>query len=172
VSTPLNAGQADYRGLNVNVKVPVTRQVEIDGNYTVQTAYYVNLPVAVLITNGGYVNDQQFYGIPTHTASIGVSYNNPASGLAGRIDTYYLGNNNGYYRPAFWYANANVSKTFGRVTFNLGANNLFNSAASLYGIMNVGIPNPQNQYVTSAPQLSEQFGMPFRQVWLTGTLRI
>jgi hypothetical protein len=118
------------------------------------------------------VNDQQFYGIPTHTATVGLGYDNRAGGLRARIDSYYVGNNNGYYRPAFWYANANVSKTVGLVTFNLGANNLFDSAANAYGIMNVGTPLPQNQYVTSVPQLSQEFSLPYRQVWMTTTIHI
>jgi hypothetical protein len=49
--------------------------------------------------------------------------------------------------------------------------NVFNSAAANYGIMNVGTPYPQNQYVTATPSLSEEFGLPYRQVWATTTFR-
>jgi hypothetical protein len=171
IFTPFNAGQATYRGLNLSAKVPITRQLEIDGNYTVQISYYSGLSQSVLVTNGGYVNGQQFYGIPPQTGSIGLGYDNRAGGLIARIDGYYVGNNNGYFRPAFWYANANVSKSVGGVTFNLGVSNLFNSAATNYGIMNVGTPYPQNQYVTTVPSLSEEVGLPYRQVWATTTFR-
>lgn len=51
--------------------------------------------------------------------------------------------------------------------FNFGMSNLFDSAVSEYGIMNVGTPYPENQYVTTTPQLSQQFSMPYRQVWMT-----
>lgn len=170
ITTPDNAGQADYRGVNLSAKVPLTRQFVLDGSYTVQTAYYTGLSKAVLVNNGGYVNLQQFYGIPPQTASIGLGYDNRPGALMARIDGYYVGNNNGFYRPAFWYANANVAKTVGLVTFNLGISNLFDSAASEYGIMNVGTPYPQNEYVTTAPQLSQQFSLPYRQVWMTTTL--
>lgn len=172
VSTPFNSGQAVYRGLNVSAKVPLTRQFEIDGNFAIQTAYYTGLSEAILITNGGYVNGQQFYGIPTQTANIGVGYVNAPGELIVRIDGHFLGNNNGFYRPAFWYANANISKTIRWVTFNLGVSNLFNNDADAYGIMNVGIPYPQNFYVTSAPQYSEEFALPYRQIWLTTTLHL
>jgi|GEM_PF-1270494 Carboxypeptidase regulatory-like domain/TonB-dependent Receptor Plug Domain len=172
VSTPLNSGQAFYRGVNVSAKLPVTRQFEIDGNFALQTAYYDGLSQAVLLTNGGYVNGQQFYGIPTQTANIGIGYNNLKGALTVRIDDHYLGNNNGFFRPAFWYANANVSKTVGSVTFNVGISNLFNNDANPYGIMNVGTPYPQNMYVTSPPQLSEEFALPSRQIWMTTTLHI
>ncbi len=170
VSTPLNGGSAEYRGAQLRTRVPLTRELEIDGNYTVQTAYYEGLSTAVLVTNGGYVNGQQFYGIPTQTAAVGVGYNNPYGEVTARIDSYHLGNNNSFYRPAFWYANANISKTVQWLTFNLGISNLFNSDALDYGLMNVGTPYPQNQYVTSAPQLSEEFFLPGRQVWLTTTV--
>jgi hypothetical protein len=171
ILTPDNAGQADYRGVNLSAKVPLTRQFELDGNYTVQISYYTGLSKSVLVTNGGYVNYQQFYGIPPQTASVGLGYDNRPGGLTARIDGYYVGNNNGYYRPAFWYANANVAKSVGWVTLNLGISNLFDSAASEYGIMNVGTPYPQNQYVLTQPQLSQEFSLPFRQVWMTTTFR-
>jgi hypothetical protein len=171
IFTPLNAGQATYRGLNVYAKVPINRHFEIDGNYTVQIAYYSGLSQSVLVTNGGYVNGQQFYGIPPQTGSIGVGYDNRAGGLIARVDSYYVGNNNGFFRPAFWYANGNISKTVGGVTVNLGVSNIFNSAAANYGIMNIGTPYPQNQYVTSQPTLSQQFSLPYRQIWETTTFR-
>jgi outer membrane receptor protein involved in Fe transport len=172
VSTPLNAGGAAYRGLHVSGKVAITRQVQLDAGYTVQTAYYTGLPVAVLLNNGGYVNGQQFYGIPTDTGSLGIGYNNRASKWSGRIDGYFVGNNNSFYRPAYFYANANVAKGFGPVTLNLGVSNLFNSIVQNYGINAAGIAYPQNQYVTTAPTLSQEFGLPARQVWLTATTRI
>jgi Carboxypeptidase regulatory-like domain/TonB-dependent Receptor Plug Domain len=171
IFTPFNAGQASYRGMNVYAKVPLSRHFEIDGNYTVQIAYYSGLSQSVLVTNGGYVNGQQFYGIPPQTGSIGVGYDNRSGGLIARVDSYYVGNNNGFFRPAFWYANGNISKTVGGVTLNLGVSNIFNSAAGNYGIMNVGTPYPQNQYVTSAPSLSQEFTLPYRQMWATTTFR-
>jgi outer membrane receptor protein involved in Fe transport len=171
VSTPLNAGGAAYRGVHLSAKIPVTRQFELDAGYTVQTAYYTGLPEAVLVNNGGYVNGQQFYGIPTDTGSLGLGYANAAGGWSARIDGYYVGNNNAFYRPAYSYANANVARTVGPITFNLGISNLFNSVAQSYGILNAGIPYPQNQYVTTAPTRSEEYGLPARQVWLTATIR-
>jgi hypothetical protein len=171
ILSPLNAGQASYRGLNVYAKVPITRHWEIDGNYTVQIAYYTGLSQSVLVNNGGYINGQQFFGIPPQTGSIGVGYDNRAGGLIARVDSYYVGNNNSFFRPAFWYANGNISKTVGGVTLNLGVSNIFNSVAGNYGIMNAGTPTPQNQYVTSPPALSQEFYLPYRQMWATTTFR-
>jgi hypothetical protein len=172
VVTPLNAGQGVYRGVHVGTKIPITHQFAIDAGYTVQTAYYTGLSVPVLLNNGGYVNGQQFSGIPTDTASLGLGYNNRAGRWTVRIDGYYVGSNNAYYRPAYSYANANIAKTLGPVTFNLGVSNLFNSIVEEYGILNAGTPNPQNQFVTVAPSLSQEFGLPARQIWLTSTLRM
>jgi outer membrane receptor protein involved in Fe transport len=169
VVTPLNAGGAIYRGVHVGAKVPITHQLDVEAGYTVQTSYYIGLPVAVLVNNGGYVNGQQFYGIPSDTANLAFGYS--SRGWTARIDGYYVGNNNAFYRPPYSYANANVSKVLGLVTLNLGVSNLFNSIVQNYGILNVGTAEPQNQYVTTAPVLSQEFGLPARQLWLTSTLR-
>ncbi len=171
VSTPLNAGLAIYRGVHLNTKIPVTRHLEVDAGYTVQTAYYFGLPISVLVNNGGYVNGQQFYGIPTDTASAGAGYSNRAGGITVRLDGYYVGNNDALYRPAYSYANGNIAATIHHVTLNLGVHNLFNSAVESYGINAAGTPYPQNQYVTTAPSLGQEFGLAARQIWLSATVR-
>jgi hypothetical protein len=172
---PTNAGQANYRGLNLSAKVPLTRQFEIDGNYTVQTAYYTGLSNQVLLNNPGYINGQQFYGIPPQTATVGIGYNNRPGALTARISGYYVGNNNSYYRPAFWYANANISKTVGPVTFNLGVQNLFNNDAGIYQLLNAGTEIPQNGYAYAAgasPSYNSELSLLPRQVWLTATFHM
>lgn len=169
---PENGGSAQYRGLNVSTKVPLTRQLEIDGNYTVQTAYYTGLPPQVLLNNAGYINHQQMVGIPTQTATLGLGYNNRQGQWTGRISGYYVGNNNSYFRPAFWYANANFSKTVGFITLNLGISNLFNNDAGLYQLLNVGPIVPTNQYYSGAPSYQSELSLLPRQVWLTTTFHL
>lgn len=167
---PTNAGQVQYRGLNVSTKIPITRALEIDGNYTVQTSYYWGLSNQVLLNNAGYINGEQFYGIAPQTATVGIGYNNRPGEWTARISGYYVGNNNAYYRPAFWYANANVSKTVGPITLNLGILNLFNNDSSLYQLLNAGTPIQQNAYTPGFTPNSELSLLP-RQIWMTTTLR-
>jgi hypothetical protein len=166
---PLNAGQAQYRGLNLSTKVPLTRQLEIDGNYTVQTAFYAGLSPQVQLNNPSYINGQQMVGIPTQTATLGLGYNNRQGAWTARISGYYVGNNNSYYRPAFWFANANFSKTVGPITMNLGVSNLFNNDAGLYQLLNVGPVIPSNQYYTGAPSYQSELSLLPRQIWMTTT---
>jgi hypothetical protein len=170
VIVPTNAGQAQYRGVNLFTKIPLTRQLEIDGNYTVQTAYYTGLSQQVMLTNPGYINYQQFYGIPPQTATLGLGYNNPKGTWTARIDGYYVGNNNSYYRPAFWYANANISKTVKYVTLNFGVSNLFNNDGGIYQYTNVGSVIAQNQYYPPPFTYNSLLSLLPRQVWLTTTL--
>jgi outer membrane receptor protein involved in Fe transport len=171
-SAPFNAGHADYRGGVASVNVPITRQFELDGDYVVQSAYYTGLNTEVLENNPSLINNQQFFGVPLHTASLGVGYNNLRGGLTARIDGYYVGINNGFDRPAYYYANANASKTVGPITLNLGIANLFNSAANPYGFFGLGVPTPINQFgsgATALAQGAEEFGLPYRQIWMTTT---
>ncbi len=169
---PLNAGSAQYRGLNVSAKVPLTRQLEIDGNYTVQTAYYTGLSPQVLLNNPSYINGQQMVGIPTQTATLGLGYYNRQGAWTARISGYYVGNNNSYYRPAFWYANANISKTVGPITLNLGISNLFNNDAGLYQLLNVGPEVPTNEFYTGSPSYQSELSLLPRQIWMTTTFHL
>jgi Carboxypeptidase regulatory-like domain/TonB-dependent Receptor Plug Domain/Outer membrane protein beta-barrel family len=168
---PTNAGQAQYRGINVSTKVPLTRQLEIDGNYTVQTSYYWGLSDQVLLTNAGYINGQQFYGIAPHTATLGLGYDSLPGAWTARVSGYYVGNNNSYYRPAFWYANANLSKTVGPITLNFGVSNLFNNDSGVYQLLNVGTPIPQNAFTPGTSPNNELTLLP-RQIWMTTTIHI
>ena len=167
-----NSGQAQYRGVNVYAKYPITRQLEIDGNYTVQTAYYMGLSQTVLLNNPGYINGQQFYGIPTDTATLGLGYNNRQGAWTARIDGYYVGNNNSYYRPAFWYANANISKTVKDITLNFGISNLFNNDAGIYQYTNAGTVIAQNGYYPPPNSYNSLLSLLPRQVWLTTTVHL
>ncbi len=165
----LNSGQGQYRGVNLFAKVPLTRQLEIDGNYTVQTAYYTGLSQQVQFNNPGYINYQQFYGIPPQTATLGLGYNNRQGAWTARISGYYVGNNNSYYRPAFWYANANLSKTVGPITVNFGIQNLFNNDAAIYQYTNAGTVIAQNSYYPPPYSYNSQLALLPRQIWLTTT---
>jgi hypothetical protein len=175
VTAPFNAGQADYKGANLDIKVPVTRQIDLNAGYTVQSAYYTGLSNNVLVNNTGLINNQQFTGIPLDTARIGLGYSNRVGEFSARIDSYYVGINNGLNRPAYWYANANLTKTVGPITFNLGISNLFNSAASQFGMIGLGVQQPQNQFGSNASALaegSEEFGLPYRQLLFTTSFHI
>ncbi|MBV8424882.1 MAG: TonB-dependent receptor [Candidatus Eremiobacteraeota bacterium] len=176
VSAPFNAGAGYFRGINMTTKVPLTQQFELNAGYLMQVAYYAGLSNAVLQSNLGLINGQQLGSVPNHQANLGFGYNNKASQLTARLDTYYVGAPNGFDRPPYWYSNMNIAKTFGHITFNLGINNLFNDNASQYGLIGYGVPFPVNQFAagpqTSIAQGAEEYGLPLRQIWLTTTYRM
>lgn len=61
------------------------------------------------------------------------------------------------------------------MTVGLGVYNLLNSVAQQYGYIGYGVYIPQNFYGSAAQggassglqQSSEEYGLPFRQYWLT-----
>ena len=72
------------------------------------------------------------------------------------------------------YANANISRTVGSFTANFGVYNLFNSIAQEYGYVGAGTFIPENGFgkdTNSFQQGTEQFGLPYKQFWLTFTYR-
>jgi len=93
-------------------------------------------------------------------------------GLGFQMDGHFIDSNNSWNRPAFWFANASVSDNAGPIVINLGINNLFNSAAQNYGLIGLGTFTPVNAFNTAAypdafSQASEEYGLPYRQMWLT-----
>jgi outer membrane receptor protein involved in Fe transport len=175
VQTLFNAGSAKYQGGDVGATVGVLPNIKVNGDYAVQSASYNGVPDYILQSNTGMINGQQLWYIPLHRASLGIGYSD-STGFATRIDGYYVGMPNEFQRPAFMYANFNISKSFPTgVTVNLGVNNLFNSAAQQYGFFGYGQFRPQNQYGCAAnafDEASEEFGLPYRQLWFTVTQKI
>lgn len=175
VSTSFNAGQATYRGVTLQGSLPLVRGLAINGGYTVQSAFYSGIGNDILANNQYLLNNHQLLAVPMHQATLGLGYTNQQGALSARIDAYYVGANNPLYRPSYWYANANISKSVGPVTFNLGASNVFNSIASAYGLVGYGTYKPENQFgdglTTGLSQGSEQFGLAGRQLFFTTTFR-
>ncbi|HET9095323.1 MAG TPA: TonB-dependent receptor [Candidatus Baltobacteraceae bacterium] len=172
VNELFNAGSARYQGIDVSASVGLARNLTLNGTYAVQSAVYNGMSSDILSQNTSLVNGGQIYGVPLHRASLGLGYEN-ASGFVARIDGYYVGAPNGLNRPAYAYANMNFAKTFvpEGLTINFGVNNVFDSAAQQYGLIGLGTVQPQNQFgdtnATGLSQGSEEFGLPFRQFWIT-----
>ena len=177
VSIPFNAGRAVYKGVNIQAKIPIVRGLEIDGNYAMQSAQYQNLADDILLTNGGLINNLQMYGVPVNSANAGVGYTSPLGSWTARLDEHFTSGNNGFNNPGYTYATANVSKTIGPLTFNLGVFNLFNQDSGQYGLIGLGTQGYYNQF--NAPSYSnpynnnnEEYFLPLRSIWFTTTYRI
>ncbi|MBV8490032.1 MAG: TonB-dependent receptor [Candidatus Eremiobacteraeota bacterium] len=166
---PLNAASARYQGINLTGTVGLTRHLDFNAGYVIQTGAYYGIPASVLMSNPTLINGSQIAGVPMRQGTAGLSLNE-SSGFAARIDANYMGGNNTFHRNPFWFSNASVSQTTGDVTINLGVYNLFNSIAQQYGFIGYGTYTPENQFGSDSnafQQGSEQFGLPYRQVWFT-----
>jgi outer membrane receptor protein involved in Fe transport len=172
--TTYNAASARYRGFVLSSNVGITRNVTFNAGYTVQSAAYIGIPTDILIANTDLIDGSQISGIPLRQGTMGLAYQDN-TGIAARIDANYIGPNNSWNRNPFWFANASVSKTSGQTTIGLGIYNWFNSAAQQYGYIGYGVYHPQNYFglaqnggaANGIQQSSEEYGLPFRQYWLT-----
>ncbi len=174
VNTTYNAAAGRYRGIELSGRVRIARHLMTDYMYDVQSAAYLGVPDDILQQNLTTINGAQIFGIPLHKASIGLEYQNDA-GVDIRFDGYHIDGNNNYNRPAYDYANLALGKTWGPITLNLGINNLFNSIATNYGLIGLGVYQPENQFGTDTSPLqqgSELYGMPYRQAMLTVQYRM
>lgn len=178
-STTYNAAAARYRGIVLTVNFGLMRGVTLDATYNVQSAAYLGVPQDILMANTNLIDGGQIYGTPVHTADIGLSYQS-LGGFGARIDSTYIGADNSWNRPPFWYANGAVSQAISaRLSVNFGVQNIFDSAAQRYGLIGLGTFVPQNFYGSPAmggptsaiQQGTEEFGLPPRQLWFAVTAR-
>ncbi len=175
VSTPINAAIGKYRGIELSGRYRFNRNFYTDYTYDVQSAALTGVPDSILMHNQTLVPGAQVLGIPLHKASVGLDVVNN-SGFEARLDTYYVGANNGFNRPEYFYSNATVSQRFGKsTTLNLGVFNAFNSATDTYGRIGLGVFAGQNKFGTSKnafDQGSERFALPPTQIQLTVSTKL
>ncbi|HET9028849.1 MAG TPA: TonB-dependent receptor [Candidatus Aquilonibacter sp.] len=169
-----NAGTARYQGFDLNGTIGIVRNLVLGVDYGTQSAQYQGVPIAIQQNNAQLINGGQFVQVPLHKGNVSLTYAN-ASGLHASMEGVYVGANNWLNRGAFWYANAAISQTTGPVTVSAGVNNVFNSAASQWGYVGYGVMQPQNQFGTATnafDQGTELFGLPFRQFFLTASIKV
>ncbi|MBV8725964.1 MAG: TonB-dependent receptor [Candidatus Eremiobacteraeota bacterium] len=173
-ATTYNAAAARYRGIVLSTNIGLMRFVTLNASFDVQSASYLGVPQDILIANTNLIDGGQIYGIPLRQGTVGLAYQDNR-GLGARIDATYIGGNNTWNRNPFWFANASISKSSGPFSVGLGVSNIFDSAAQQYGLIGYGVFQPQNFYGSAAQggptnalqQSSEQYGLLFRQYWLT-----
>ena len=158
----------------LSANVGVARNLTLNAGFNVQSAAYIGVAQDILMANTGLIDGGQIYGIPLRQGNAGLSYQTPA-GFGARVDATYVGSYNSWNRGPFWFANGGFSQSFGHYTVSLGVNNIFNSAAQQYGLIGLGIFQPQNFYGSAAQggptsaiqEGSEEYGLLPRQVWVT-----
>jgi len=155
VSTSFNAASARFQGLELAGRYRFNRRVFVDYTYDIQSAVYLAVPDSILIKNPLVTNGQQIAYLPLHKASVGLDFNT-LGGFQARLDTYYLGENNGFGRGQFFYSNLGISQDVSKhATVNLGVLNLFNSGASTVNALGIAPFVAENQYSNDANALQQ-----------------
>jgi hypothetical protein len=173
VSTTYNAAAARYQGIDFSLTSNPLPHLAFSGAYGVQSAVHLGVPDSILQSNTTIINGSQIASVPLHKANAGFDYSN--RGFEATIEGNYISVNNPFNRPAFWFANAGVSKTVSDLTFMLSANNVFDSASQTYGYFGLGLFVPENAFGTDTnafQQGTEEFGLPPRQYFFSVTYRI
>jgi outer membrane receptor protein involved in Fe transport len=175
-STTYNATTGRYRGIVLSTNVGVARNVNFNAQYNIQSASFLGIPQDILQSNTNLLDGGQVYGTPLRQGTMALQYQN-RTGFGAQINENYIGSYNSWNRDPFWFANGSISQASadGKTVVTLGVNNIFNNAAQTYGYYGYGVYVPQNYYGSAAQggptsaiqQGTEQYGLPFRQYWMT-----
>ena len=176
VSTTYNAAQARYRGYEFTVGAELLRNLSATAEYGIQSASVLGVPDSILASNFTIVNGSQVSGVPLRVGQLQFEYAQP-HGIDLVFQGNYQGPGNSLNRPTgYWFANASISQTFHKnYTVLFGVQNLFNSVAQEYGYFGLGTFYPENKFGTDQnafDQGTEEFGLPYRQFWLTLNVHI
>lgn len=155
VSTSFNAASARMQGLELSGRYRFNRNFFADYTYDIQSAVYLAVPDFILQKNPTVTNGQQLAYLPLHKASFGLDFNT-LRGFQARLDTYYLGENNGFGCGPFFYSNLGISQDVSKhATVNLGILNVFNNAASTVNALGIAPFVGENQYGTDANAIQQ-----------------
>lgn len=137
VLTNFNAASARFQGLELTGRQRLNPNLYADYTYDIQSGAYLGVPDAILMKQPTIINGAQINGLPLRSGSVGLDLSSQR-GFEMRVDNIYVGDNNPYGRPAFWYSNGYISQQLGKITkLNIGVQNIFNQASSsvqAYGI--------------------------------------
>jgi len=147
VSTNSNAGGGRFQGIELSGRYRFNPRFYADYAYDIQSGVLLGVPDALLMEDPNVINGAQIAGLPLQKGSLGLDYSSP-SGFEARIDTYFLGPNNGYGRiGSLFYSNASISKDLTKhVAVNLGIQNLFASTVSNVSALGVAPYVAENQF--------------------------
>jgi len=175
VTTPVNAAVGKFRGIELSGRYRFDPHFYMDYSYDVQSATLNGIPDAILQNQVTAIPGAQVVGIPLHKAAAGLDVTS-GRGFEARLDTYFVGDNNGYNRPQYFYSNASISQAFGHGTMlNVGIFNVFDSATDRYGRFGLGPFQAENRFGTDRnafDQGSERFALPPTQIEVTLSQRV
>jgi hypothetical protein len=140
--------------------------------------------VSILQNNLTYVLGAQLPAVPLHKGQVALDYTFP-HGIDLRIQQTFVASNNAKNLTAYNYGDLTLTAPVAKVgTVNVGVSNLWNQYAFYNGFIGHGVPLALNQYAAPAnygnpaagvgaallgTQATEEFGLPYRQLFISYT---
>jgi hypothetical protein len=173
----VNVGTLQARGADLSGRWRATRRFFVDYDWALTSSVLKNAPPQLLESNLTDIIDSQIKGVPLHTANVALD------DTIGVIDTRYtfyaVSDNNTKNLPAYSYSNLAISMPVTHLgTFTVSVFNLFNQWANIAGLLGEGVPAPLNSYAPASAYVpligtaaTEQFGLPYRSIYLSFQFR-
>lgn len=141
IQRPINLAGSVYSGVETNLSLAVSPNVDFQPYYNVQSAYPTNVDAQTQFILGNVVNNQQYLGIPLHKEGWQFAYHNPAHTQATIGADYYAANNSLNVHP-FWSYNASLNTPIGDDTLHIGWSNFTNVNAGIFELYQGGVGYP------------------------------
>ncbi len=178
VTGSVNVNQLRSRGFMLGGRARITPAVFFDYDWNLTSTSLVSAPPAYLQQNLTSIIGAQVPRLPLHTFDFAVD-GRAARTFDVRYMLHVIGDNNTKRLNGYNYSDLRITGALGRGSFALTVGNVFDQNAFIDGYLGQGEPLALNRYATRdayAPYLgaaaSEQFGLPYRSVFLTYTLQV
>ena len=172
VSGTVNVGTLRAQGGDISGRWRFNRRLYADYDWALTSSVLTNAPAQLLQSNLTDIIDSQIKGVPLHTAN--VALDGSIGSVDARYTLYTVSNNNTKNLPAYDYSNLQLSMPLAsHGTLTVTVSNLFNQWANIAGLIGEGVPAPLNGYATAnsytpliGTAATEQFGLPYRQIYV------
>jgi hypothetical protein len=168
-----NAGTERAKGFDLSGRWHALHGTFVDYDWALTSSSLLNAPAPFLESNLQYIPGSQIKGVPLHTFNGAIDQT--IGQVSARLAYYWVAVNNTKNLPAYSFTNLQVGMPlFARGTFTVAVYNLFNQWANIAGLEGEGVPEALNSYATAAnyapligTSATEQFGLPYRQIYFS-----
>lgn len=182
VSGSINIGHTLARGIDLAGRVRLSSPFYIDYTYdTISTALKADDPSLINPLYGGsliLIPNAQLPNIPLHKWSFTLDYTFWRD-VEAQLETDHESENNQRDLPAYTWSNLSITVPIGNGDFTTTVDNLWQTDADYRGLIGEGYPQPLNHFAQPADyapylgaQATERFGLPFRTINFTYTIKI
>ncbi|HYZ15071.1 MAG TPA: TonB-dependent receptor [Candidatus Acidoferrum sp.] len=155
LTVPTNAANGLFRGIEMSVRHPITRELSFEATWDVQSSVALNIPTLLLKQNVFLVNGAQLFGIPLQKQNVAFDYAG-RTGFAAHIDATRFGQYNQFDAQPFIVTNAFVSQRLRKGTnLTFGGVNILGARNGTYAETGIGLFVPENQYGTDTTPFSQ-----------------